>query len=154
MVVLFHGKNDKRCPVCLCEWNEAVLTKAGIKQCPNCKTIIAPMNISEDGYIRINWQDMRVLAVYAKRWSSMFDLSNKGNRDAIQALVHILYKIEGFRPKTAKPLTPIEDDIVIAKIKNQKGVPLVQIAVDRSNKAQEEKDATGSILSPYFKKAG
>lgn len=153
MVVYFHGANDKRCPVCLCEWNEAVMTKAGIKQCPNCKTVIAPMDIKDDGYIRINWQDMRVLAVYAKRWSAMFDLKVKGNRDAVQALIHILYKIEGFKPKNAKPLTPLEDDIVIARITGKSPLPLIEIAVKREKDEESKKDATGNLVSPYFRKA-
>lgn len=82
----------------------------------------------------------------------MFDLSNKGNRDAMQALAHILYKIEGFRPKSAKPLTPVEDDIVISRINGNSALPLIQIATKKELEAEAASEQGDIVISPYFRK--
>ncbi len=114
-------KNEVRCAVCL---KEFLLKKT--KECPNCKTEIHPLLIKEDGYIKINWQDMRVLSTYAVRWATCFDLTKKGNADAAKALSNILVNIKNFRPTGAEKLVDENDKIVERNMENQEkdgGIP-------------------------------
>ena len=118
--------NDIRCVVCGAEFNDYELKKLHIKDCPNCHTQLNPMLISQDGYIKINWQELRVLVAYASRWITRFDTKIKGNEDMIKALGSTIAKLEKYRPKTGVPLFT-KKDLEIGK----KALP---------------------IKSPYFKK--
>jgi hypothetical protein len=99
-------KPDLRCPVCLAEFYLEKKPNAMLGRCPSCSTEIARMLVREDGYIFINWQQLRTLAIYAARWSGSFDLNKKGNMDAMQALTHILMHLQTFQPKGSAPLLP------------------------------------------------
>lgn len=134
--------HDMRCPVCLSEWNQSDLMSAGIKTCPHCKTIIQPLKIEHDGYIFINWQDLRVLAIYSKRWASMFDMTQKGNQDAVQALENILEGIRRYQPTGTPQLTPPLDTVILH------GAP----KLEEENILEWKRDATGKIISPFFKR--
>jgi len=75
-------------------------------QCPNCHTWVPPMKKSEDGYIKVNWQDIRVLAIYAQRWAATFPTENDDDKKAIVALNKIIAKIAQYRPPTGGDLDP------------------------------------------------
>lgn len=137
--------NDIRCPVCLSEWNLADVTAQGHKNCPQCHTPIMPMKISEDGYVKLNWQDVRVLAQYARRWTVFFDRKNKSDVDAIIALNHIVAKLQMCMPKDALPLFPQHEVIEI-----KQGRPPDML--DETKPIELTPDATGNIPSPFIRK--
>ena len=158
-MAVFKGKNDLRCPVCLLEWNLAAMQAAGVIGCPSCHTKIQPLKISEDGYIKINWQDLRVLAIYAQRWSITFDLQNGGNRDALRALQNILNNLRNYQPRNAQPLTPPFDAIIVKGGPPMRGAPIDlfegELVVDEFTHVTADMlkpDHTGMIPSPFFKK--
>ena len=124
-----QGKNDTRCPVCLAEFNREAVRVAGYKDCPHCHTVIPPMQIRDDGYVKMNWQDIRVLAIYAQRWAIRLDTTKKGNMHAMQALSNILGHLERYRPKDGKTHILMAHEI-----------------------DPKELSKKGSIPSPYFKK--
>lgn len=142
--------NDLRCPVCLHEFNGKAMMKLGIKGCPVCKTVLQPLVMRQDGYIRVNWQDMRTLAIYAKRWSKIFDLRNKGDRDATAALKNIFIKLEKFRPVGAESLVPKRDPISdsLKRVEVSKG-GAINIG-DNITQDTFKRDQDGNIPSPFF----
>lgn len=152
MNVQYFGHNDMRCPVCLLEWNKQALKQVGVNVCPQCKTSIPALEIANDGYIKANWQDLRVLAIYAKRWAQVFDLKKKGDRDAFQALDNILRKIQSYKPKNAIDLVPQHDDVVIGVMHRADEPPMIQF-LEEVKEPKQGKDDKGNIISPYFYKA-
>jgi len=101
-----YGKNDIRCSVCLREFNTAQLKSEGLFNgtCPICGTGIKPHKMAEDGYVKVNWQELRVLAIYARRWADTFDRRPLGNLQAITVLENILKRLERYKPPGADPL--------------------------------------------------
>lgn len=156
----FGRKKDMRCAVCTAEFRADELKLAGVKACPNCGSTMAPLKVSQDGYIKINWQDLRTLAIYAKRWSGVFPTNSKGNRDALLALQVILKALEKYRPKDAMPLVPIDDVVVVTPIGRNQKIQLPPIAMEGRMEDQFdgdaplvwEKDSMGRIKSPFFRK--
>lgn len=158
--------NDLRCPVCLATWNQEVLMKIGIKSCPHCKTVIEPLLISQDGYIKINWQDLRVLAIYAWRWTQMFDRTRKGDVDAIIVFENILKHLSQYQPKDGAPIIPIQkavpDPAIVAAIMGQLRKvemlpkpkhPEPKVEMTFEIKQEDLKpNAEGKIPSPFIKK--
>jgi hypothetical protein len=159
--MLFRGKNDLRCPVCLLEFNQAAMMAAGVKGCPGCTTALQPMKVSEDGYIKINWQELRTLAIYAQRWSITFDLKNGGNRDSLKALQNILAGLRKYEPIGGQPLVPPFDAVVIERNAEggisipgpepQDGEP-VKLQIVRNPDTSLKPDHTGFIPSPFYKR--
>lgn len=147
----YEEKNDLRCPVCLQEWNEKIMAKAKITACPRCSTTIPPMRIRDDGYVKVNWQDMRVLVIYAQRWAQLFDTSKKGNRDALEALKNITKKVEESKPKEGQELSPKEAPIIGKMSTNTPQVQTKEITPMEALK--KIRDKGGNIESPYFRKA-
>lgn len=147
MMILFPKKNDMRCPACLAEWSKASLKMAGLKGCPHCKTVLEPLKIAEDGYVHVNWQDMRVLVLYAKRWSKIFDMSNRVSNDAVMALDNIVKNIQNHRPESGALLIPENDIVVIERVikQNLTGQPVVELTIKHAKEEEVEK-----IPSPYF----
>lgn len=153
-----YEQNDMRCPVCGKEWLLSITMKLGVKGCPNCATSLQPLKIKDDGYVKVNWQDLRTIAIYAERWSSMFDMSVKGNQDAVRALQNILTHLRTYQPKEALPLTlPVTPIVVIQKEKetenhgNYPKTPKIRIELDDS-KRELKPDSTGNIPSPFYQK--
>lgn len=152
-----EGNNDTRCPVCSAEWIQSDMMKIGVKGCPHCGTTAQLLNKKHDGYIKINWQDLRVLAIYAERWSSMFDMSIKGNQDAVKALQKILENLRTYRPKDGAPLTiPLTPIVIVHKHPPHEHhecqePPRVHIAFDET-KRNLKPDGTGNIPSPFYRK--
>lgn len=143
MMAVFK-KHDQRCPVCLSEFNSQEMRQAGFKSCPVCKTTLQPLTISHDGYIRINWQDMRVLAIYARRWSMGFDLTKKGNRDAIQALENIIANLSKYKPNMSEPIVPAVDAFIVGNMQAEYNLDNVPLNL--------KPDHTGMIPSPFYKR--
>lgn len=134
--MVLYSRNLLRCAVCLSQFDPAKLR--GRHECPTCGTVIPPLKGSEDGFIKINWQDLRILATYAERWTDTFDLGRRGDRDALQALQNILRQLSGFRPPGALPLLPEH---------------LIQKTILEFNPAASmTPDETGLIPSPYVRK--
>lgn len=96
--------HNVKCYICLntCNFEEVIAAK--IIGCPNCGTQVPPMKLNEFGYIHVNWQDIRVLAIYAQRWAETFPKDIKGNIDHVQALKNIVGNLQRFRPPTGDPL--------------------------------------------------
>lgn len=127
------------CQVCLHEYDVAHQKVLGV--CPFCGTKLEPMVNAQAGYIRIHWQQLRVLAIYAQRWTMHFDTGKRGNRDAVQALKNIINHLSQFRPRGAEPIVPPEE-------------VQVQTTLAKTADAPEnlEREPDGSVKSPYFEK--
>lgn len=140
-------KNDRRCPVCLHVFNAEAMMKLGKKGCPVCHTVLQPLETKYDGYIRINWQDIRTLAIYARRWSKIFDIKAAGDKDALAALQNIFNALSRFRPVGAQPLLPdkdiVADTLRRVEVKEGGGMMIKQ---------PEKTEPDGSIISPFFGK--
>lgn len=149
MSAIFESKADRRCPVCLTEWSSAALKFAGIKGCPKCKTALAPLHTAEDGYIKINWQDVRVLVLYANRWAKVFDETKRVSLDALMALKNITMAVQQYRPATGALLIPEQDIVTIEKeIKtNRKGDVVIELTIKHK---EDEKQPDPKLASPYF----
>lgn len=122
-------KPDVRCAVCLTGFVRAELKAVRAKNCPHCGAMVPFLKMSEDGLIKINWQDIRVLAIYAQRWAKTFKKDLQGNIDHIKALDNIVKHLEQYKPKGGHPLDP---EIMTQKIK------------------EADKPLVGAILSPYM----
>ena len=148
------GKNDIRCPVCLKEFESRVAFTPTQSSCPNCHTALLPLFIEHDGYFKANWQDLRVLAIYAKRWTAMFDMTNKGNQEAVIALNNIIRSLSKHQPKNAPPLVLDNDVVVIGNIQPVPQPPPKQetIMLDESETRELKPDETGMIPSPFKRK--
>lgn len=158
--------NDLRCPVCQATWNQEALMRIGIKGCPHCKTVIEPLLISQDGYIKVNWQDLRVLAIYAWRWTQVFDTRKKGDVDAIIAFQNILDALAKYQPKDGAPIIPFDNvrpdpsiiDAIMAEIKmaEMNAKPKHPERKEEMNFIIKQEDlkpnAEGKIPSPFIKK--
>lgn len=145
-------KYDYRCPVCLSEYDLKAFAASGVKQCPACKTILQPLLVKQDGYVKANWQDLRTLAIYASRWARIFDLNRKGDQDALQALDNVLRGLQRYCPPGAEPIVPIHDAV-------REGVRRVEVqqlgAINTGDNIipislKPNKD--GKIVSPFYKK--
>lgn len=135
--MLQKGQNnyDVQCYICSSQWNAEIVLSARVVGCPKCGTQIPPMRLYEFGYVHVNWQDIRVLAIYAQRWVETFRTDreqDKGNREAVITLNKIIEKLYKFKPPTGGNLDP---DI---------NHPVVKEAI-------EERKVRG-IPSPFFKK--
>lgn len=124
------------------EFHLESVRKLGYKACPQCQTALPPVLLKNDGYIKANWQDMRMLAIFAKRWAAHFDTTKKGNRDAVVALDNICRRLESFRPGGAEPLLGRNDQM------QKPSIPT--IVPKGEHNAQPIKLPDGSVVSPYF----
>ncbi len=141
-------ENDCRCAVCLTEYkaSEHAHTDAvRLKRCPFCKTQIPPLKLSSDGYVKVNWQDLRVLCIYALRWSTNFNLAHKANQDALTALHNIIHAFEKYQPKGELTIVP-EIDVVVIDAHRQIG----EIVFEDGTELKKDKD--GKYPSPFYKK--
>lgn len=149
-------KPDVRCPVCLKEFNQANLQHAGVKSCPFCKTSLQWLDIAHDGYIHINWQNLRVLAIYAQRWANMWDMSKPGNMHALQALENIFKHLAQYQPASSPPLLLQQDarignNTMVGKITITRKKMALEESFDPITSERLKPDASGKILSPFFK---
>lgn len=118
--------DDVRCCVCLSEFALIELQKAKLKECPVCKTRIPLIKVKHDMDVRVNWQDIRMLAIYAQRWAAGFD--QDGDKHALFALQNILTKLAKYKPADG---APFEDEY--AESLKEQAKPI-------------------GVKSPYFKK--
>lgn len=101
---LKKNNNDIRCVVCHFETTTQKIKQASTTKCPNCGTEVPPMHIVHDITLNINWQELRILATYSKRWIAQFDLKKRGNRDMVQALENIIHLLSHYRPLRTLPI--------------------------------------------------
>lgn len=109
-MTLRKNNNDIRCPVCYVEFNEWAIKQEGHKVCPNCKSTVTPLLKSQDGYVYVNWGQLRIMATYAKRWTTLIDIRKKGNWDMVQALDVFIKSLGFYKPNGALQLI-LEDDL-------------------------------------------
>ncbi len=103
-------QNNVRCAVCGSEFVEAEIRESGAKECPNCHTVVPFVFIQHDGYFKLNWQDLRLLAIYSQRWAMRFDQKNPVNVQYIKALENVIAQISLYQPKGAKDLNPAQPE--------------------------------------------
>lgn len=144
-----QDKPDVRCPVCLAEYVSAHFKQPFIPQCPFCKTVIPPMPLRHDGWVKLNWQELRVLAIYAQRWSTTFDLRLRGNLEALRVLQNILHELRQYQPKDAPPIVP-SMNVVYLEGHHHPHPPKVELDFDPAATMEPDKD--GNVPSPYKKK--
>lgn len=41
----------------------------GLNYCPNCGTSYPPLGVEDDVMLKINWQELRTLIIWAERWA-------------------------------------------------------------------------------------
>lgn len=121
-------KNDIRCPLCAAEYNAQDIRGPA---CPNCGTQTPVMRVIDDIYVKLNWQEMRILTIYAQRWMQTFDLNHRGNIDAAKVLDRIVQSLHKFRPDGGGDLNPMID------------TPQVQEMISVRKRMK---------ISPYFRK--
>ena len=109
-----NKKNDIRCPVCLKEFFHGDITEEG-KPCPNCKSRTGFEILEHDGYIKINWQQLRVLVAYSSRWLRQFDPNKQGNPDAVKAFNNLVERLKQYQPEGGLPIIVDEDEAKIDK---------------------------------------
>jgi len=95
--------------VCRSEFVATVVRQANEPTCPNCKTNISPMHIVNDGYIKLNWEEIRLVAIYAQRWANGFDTSNTFNLEYTRALRNVITQIQQYMPRGANTLDSTEE---------------------------------------------
>jgi len=112
--------------MCTAEFNQTALFLAKVKCCPNCGSKQIPLKISEDGYVKLNWQEIRILSIYAQRWAATFDTEIKGNREALIILNRIIKDLYKYKPLNAANLDPmIESKEIVTAVKDRRdqGIP-------------------------------
>ena len=145
MINFFSKSDDMRCTLCSKEWNDVSAHAAGLHGCPYCKTMVQAQKISEDGYIKVNWQDLRMLSIFATRWSKLFDMRFQVNIDALAALQNIISKLEKYQPKGGGVLVPADDIEVI-----RRAVPNTDGEVEIEVHHKQPSVVPDGIPSPYF----
>lgn len=123
---MIERKKGLRCVLCRFEASKEEVLKypPGIIGCPNCGTKLNPMKIEHDIEVSLNWQDIRLLAIYAKRWTTVFDKNNLSEKQSIQALDDLIARLAKYQPEGAQPLTvPKEIEIVITKEGGNGSIP-------------------------------
>lgn len=73
-------KYVSRCTIC----NKSFTAEevANVKSCPNCDNPSPPLNPEEDLYVKINWHELKTLAVWAEGYAHIEDL----NPDIVYAI--------------------------------------------------------------------
>lgn len=58
-----------RCILCESEFTDIEIE--GVSCCPNCGDDSVPCSIDQDITVKINWQELRILAVWATNWAEL-----------------------------------------------------------------------------------
>ena len=141
-----------RCPVCLALFDWQAQQENHTEGCPVCKTTLHPMMLVHDGYVQINWQEMRMLCTFANRWMAGFQ-NTKENQDTLKAFVNLLNRITKNQPPGVQPLVPNIDPVIVEmqeKLKQQRQKEVVELPKDAPINLAPNAD--GKIISPFFKK--
>ena len=128
-----RNKLDIFCIVCGAEFEERTIP-AGMWHCPHCSTVISPAYKKYDGYIRINWRELSMMA----RHIDMIKIANPDSilKDGHKALDNILAKLKTFKPQGAPDLI-------------QENGPRMHITLNTHDIPSTNDQ---SIPSPYYKK--
>lgn len=162
MLYLENNKNW-RCPVCLREF--AMAEYYNKPACTVCGARNPLLYIPHDITLKLNWQDLRILAIYSVRFARMFANTDQDNYNR-KALENILEKINAYRPKhNAIPLlAEIEAEDAAKRISEKmdqmppppaqkKHVSLVEITESQRQDLINKKDESGNVVSPFFRKS-
>jgi hypothetical protein len=88
-----------RCIRCSEEFEDKELIDLSFDECPKCGGPGSPMLISQDIQLSINWNELRILTIYASNWAESLD------DDCKIDLMSILKRLEKYRPEGASALT-------------------------------------------------
>lgn len=140
-----NDTRDMRCAVCRHEFNSQELPDHNLYSCPNCKTAFKALAKKDDGYVKVNWRELILLATYASRWSQTFMASDMVTKDALTILKNIIDDLSAFRPDGAPPLVNYLKVIVLKEI--------TMTPVDKdpwSGEIEMKTDDKGNIISPFY----
>jgi hypothetical protein len=121
-----------RCIVCESEFSGKEIE--GVDRCPNCGDDSVPCSIDQDTTIKINWQELRILAVWAVNWAEL----RCGTRD--QECIHkIVDRLQLQKPDESFGSLIVEEE--------------VQQIADTFNRNVELVDPTGNkkVIKPTLK---
>lgn len=125
----------------------------GMKKCARCESTVPMLVISQDGYVHVNWQDLRVLVTFARRWSKHFDMTRDHSYFTVMTLDRIINDLREYQPRGAKDLMDeTEEQTIIQAQERARTNYLVKPADARPIKDMLKKGENGLILSPFFKK--
>lgn len=105
-----ESKGSIRCTLCAFEVSKEEADEKNLSACPNCGTTGVPCDPANDVEVKLNWQELSVLSIWAERWA----LQGDGKREegdtspSMAALVYaIVERLERQHPEQAKevPLT-------------------------------------------------
>ena len=80
-----------RCILCPFEVDESELTD-DITCCPGCGTKYIPLSEKYDVDIKINWQELRTLVIWAERWAAEYNQSDPEMTNCVRACADRLGK--------------------------------------------------------------
>ena len=89
-----------RCTIC----NFEIADSAGLNVCPKCGTMSLPMDSADDLSVRINWHELRILAIWAEFHADAHESESKPNQSMRQAVYSIVRRLEVQHPGKT-PLT-------------------------------------------------
>ena len=128
-------KRALRCIVCGSEMSSEYSRQW---KCPICGTIVAPAWIKHDMFLKLNWQDIRLLVLYSKSWSNILDRSDPVNNDADKALESIISKLRVYQPADGLPM-------VFPPDKRQEQKPII-IELKMNAEGNIEQNPPGKIV--------
>jgi hypothetical protein len=80
-----------RCVLCEYEYSQAEVAQ-GLKHCPGCGSTGIPCNPAFDLTVNINWQELRILAVWAENWARQ--RSENQDYEGLKAVHCIVHRLE------------------------------------------------------------
>ena len=102
----------------LCKWTgdfERDILPKNVDRCPNCGTLQKPLATKEDVVLKINWQDLRLLCIYAQRFVATFSDKIPANRVFKEMLERIVKHVEASKPIGSANLNPHLSDPKVAR---------------------------------------
>jgi hypothetical protein len=94
-----------RCIDCCSEFNDEDLIKSKASCCPVCGTLSLPVSVDKDVNITINWNELRILTMWASRWAEQ-DGFNESSKISLHKIIKRLSK---YRPDGSPALTLVEE---------------------------------------------
>lgn len=103
-------KSDEmiRCVECRKEYSLAYIEEIEASKCPGCGTESLPLAVSQDTTIKINWHELRILAIWAKNWQDyQLNKPKESEPEGKKTIVvdRILVELEKQRPEGAASLS-------------------------------------------------
>lgn len=93
-----------RCLVCGHEVSEREIEERSLSCCPKCENNGVPAAVKHDVSITINWQELRILTIWAERWISSHTEESSRDKYALLTVRAIADRIEKQCPELAKQI--------------------------------------------------